>query len=298
MQISRRAFLNYCQGSAAALGLTAIDLAHLEQALASPTGPTVVWLQGSSCTGCSISFLNRISTTAPKSAGDVVINTINLVYHPQLMSVAGQSAASAAQAAYNKGGYILVVEGGVPTAFNGSTCWAWNFNGQDVTFKDAVSGLASKAAQIVCAGTCSSYGGIPAAPPNPAGVKSVSAHTLKKTINVPGCPTHPDWIVWVIARLLTNSVGTLDSYGRPTGLFGRTVHDQCPRRETEEAKMYGQDNQCVKELGCKGPTTVAPCPINRWNNGVNWCVDANAQCIGCTNPGFPGTSLGRKGYAD
>jgi hydrogenase small subunit len=29
------------------------------------------------------------------------------------------------------------------------------------------------------------------------------------------------------------------------------------------------------------------CPSTLWNGGVNWCINANAPCIGCTNPDFP-----------
>ena len=95
----------------------------------------------------------------------------------------------------------------------------------------------------------------------------------------------------MIARLLAGSSIALDSYGRPAGLFNRTVHDQCPRKETDEVKYYGVDNRCLKALGCLGPDTIAPCPAGRWNNGVNWCVDANSLCIGCTNPSFPVSHL-------
>ncbi len=125
MAITRRDFLKYCGLSAVALGLSSTDLLQIEESLANPAGPTVIWLQGASCTGCSMSFLNRISTSAPTTAADVLINSINLTYHSNLMALAGQSAANIAEQAYNTGGYILAVEGGVPTAFGGRTCWAW-----------------------------------------------------------------------------------------------------------------------------------------------------------------------------
>jgi hydrogenase small subunit len=119
MAITRRDFIKYCGVSAAALGLSSTDLLQMEELLANPNGPTVIWLQGSSCTGCSMSFLNRISTTAPLTAASVLTDSINLVYHPNLMSLAGQSAVDIAKQAYSKGGYVLAVEGGVPTAYGG-----------------------------------------------------------------------------------------------------------------------------------------------------------------------------------
>jgi hydrogenase small subunit len=296
MTVSRRQFLELCKNGAAAVGLSAVNLSLLEKALAKPGAPSVIWLSGSSCTGCSVSFLNRVSNTAPQTTADVLINIINLQYHPTLMAAAGESAARIAQQAVAGGNYILAVEGGVPTAFGGNVCWAWSLNGTDVTFLEAVKTMAASAAQVVCVGTCASWGGIPAAAPNPAGVQSVKAVTLRNTVNIPGCPPHPDWMIWTIANLLAGTLGSLDSYGRPVGLFGPTVHDQCPRRGTEEASQYGQDNRCLREIGCHGPDTVAPCPISRWNGGVNWCVDANALCIGCTDPAFPGTALRGAGY--
>lgn len=288
MAVSRREFLKYCGASAAALGLTALDLSHLEAVLASPTAPSVIWLQGAGCTGCTESFLNLISTTAPKTAAEVLINSINLVYHPTVMAAAGETAVQAAQAAYNKGGYILMVEGGVPTAMGGAPCFAWTINGQDVTFQTAVTDLAARASKVVAVGNCAAYGGIPAAGTNPAGIKGVQAATGKATLNIPGCPPHPDWITWAVVQLLLGNTPQVDTYGRPTTIYGRTVHDRCPRKEdTPKAKTFGLDGLCLREIGCRGPDTRCNCPTLKWNNGVSWCVGANSPCIGCTEPGFP-----------
>ncbi len=282
MAITRRDFLKYCGISAAALGLSSTDLLRMEELLANPSGPTVLWLQGASCTGCSMSFLNRISTSSPTTAADILINSINLAYHPNLMALAGQSAAQVAEQAYNAGGYILAVEGGVPTAFGGEACWAWTYNGADVTFQQAVTDLASRASQILCVGTCASFGGIPAAGANPAQVKSVNAVTGMSTVNIAGCPPHPDWIVYVVAQLLLGKSIPLDASSRPTALFGQTVHSACPRRTNPES--------CLATKGCRGPGTHANCPTNLWNNGNNWCVNANAPCYACTESTFPGTA--------
>ena len=290
MKVSRRDFLKFCGISAATLGLSATDIMRLKEVLAHPNGPPVIWLQGSACTGCSVSFLNRISTTAPLTVADLLTSpthSINLIYHPNLMGVAGDPVVDELEKAYSRGGYVLAVEGGVPTKFGGGACLAWSHNGQDVTFQQAVLDLSSRAAAVLSVGTCSSFGGIPAAPPNPTGVKSVKAFTGKTTINIAGCPPHPDWIVWVVVQLLLNKSIFLDSRGRPQKLFSRTVHDVCPRKETDEAKYFGVDRRCLKELGCRGPETKANCPQVLWNGGVNWCIDANAPCLGCTNPNFP-----------
>ena len=285
MGINRRDFIKYCGISAAALGLSSLDLVRLEEALAKTGGPQVIWLQGSGCTGCSMSFLNFVNQATgadPTDAGDILLNHIDLLYHPNLMAAAGQSAAAFAEQAYGAGGYILAVEGGVPTAFGGRACWAWNYNGQDITFLQVVQDLSVKAAKILSIGTCASFGGIPAAGPNPTGVKSVQAVTGKATINIAGCPPHPDWIVYVIAQLLAGASLPLDGHGRPTALYGQTVHSHCPRNDSPES--------CLAPQGCKGPETNANCPTNLWNNKTNWCVNANAPCYACTEPGFPGNA--------
>jgi len=292
MNISRRDFLKFCTASSATLALSPLDLLNLEQALANPNGPSVLWLQGSGCTGCSVSLLNRISGAAPTTVGDLLINTINLAYHPNLMAAAGDSAVKIARDVAATGNYILAVEGGIPTAYGGAPCWAWAENGTDVTVANAVASLASRAKAVLAIGTCACWGGMSAAAPNPTGVKGVSAVIQKPTVNIAGCPPHPDWIVSTIAQYITTgSAGTLDSYGRPTALFGRTVHDQCPREEHGRATVYGMDNYCLRSLGCYGPVTRAGCARTLWNGGNNWCIDANAQCIGCTEPSFPGAPL-------
>lgn len=291
MQISRRNFLKYCSASAAALGLTPQVVQALTRALENPSGPTVLWLQGACCSGCSVSLLNYVSTdpAQPADIADVLINVINLQYHPTLMAHAGDSSVSVLDAAYAAGDYLLVVEGGVPTAFGGAACWAWSENGVDVTFMEAVQLLAARAAAVVCVGTCSAYGGIPAAGPNPTGVQRVSQVLGRTTINVAGCPPHPNWVVYVIAQHIAGASIPLDAYGRPTALFSRRVHQDCPLRSTLDASNWGQQTRCKEELGCRGESTYGRCVFDKFNNGANWCIGAGASCTGCTQPTFPGT---------
>jgi len=291
MLVSRRDFLRTCQRYAPVLGLSAMELGRVKALLANPNGPTCLWLEGSACSGCSVSFLNYVSATAPKTAAEVLISTVNLAYHKTVMTAAGQLAVDVVNTAYQQGGYVLVVEGGVATAFGGHASVVWTDQGTDVTFLEAVQRLAPRAGAVVCIGNCAAWGGVPAAAPNPTGVQGVKAVTLRNTVNVAGCPPHPNWMIWTLVKLLAGTLGSLDQFGRPTGLFNRTVHDLCERREREEARTFGQDGLCLEELGCWGPSTQAPCPTTRFNNGVNWCVDANALCIGCARPDFPGAAI-------
>jgi hydrogenase small subunit len=261
-------------------------LGSLEKVLATGGGPPVIWLAASNCTGCTVSLANLVSTQRPSNVGDLLINTINLAYHPNLMGAAGDLAVQSLRAA-EAGAFILAVEGSIPTLYDGKTCFLWSENGRDVTAMEAVMNLTPKAAHVLCIGTCSSFGGIPGASPNPTAAKSVKALTGRSTINIPGCPAHPDWIVGTIAKLLAGTAPTLDSYGRPRDYFSSRVHDRCPRREAQWATTFGQEGRCLHNLGCKGVNTRADCATRQWNNKTNWCVGANALCIGCTESRFP-----------
>jgi len=186
-----------------------------------------------------------------------------------------------------QGSFILAVEGGIPTAFDGHACILWSENGQDVTAMEAVQTLAPKAAAVLSIGTCASFGGIPAASPNPTGIVDVGQLTGVSTVNLPGCPTHPDWVVWTISNLLAGEKISLDSQDRPRTLYGDSIHNNCPNRNGGAAQTFGEPNKCLKALGCKGPEGRADCPLRKWNSGTNWCIGAGSICIGCTLQDFP-----------
>lgn len=285
MKVTRRDFLKYCVGAAAVLGLEAPFLGNLEEVLAGG-GTPVIWLNAANCSGCTVSLANRISTTKPLDLADLLINTINLAYHPVIMGAAGDLAVQTLKSA-SSSKFILAVEGGIPTAFNGNTCMLWTENGKTVTALAAVKQLAPLASAVLSIGTCASFGGIPGGNPNPTGIKTVKAVTGINTINIPGCPTHPDWVVWTIAQLLAGKNPARDSNGRPTTLFGKSVHSGCPRNGSDWAMAHGVDGLCLQNLGCKGPNTHGDCSTRLWNNKTNWCVGANAICLGCTESGFP-----------
>lgn len=287
MKVTRREFLRICGITAATIGLSSADLLNLEEVLANPTAPAVIWLVGSSCSGCSVSLLNRIASTAPETVDKVLTDSINLIYHPTVMALAGESAVDELMKVRNAGNFVLVVEGAVPTAFGGAPCWAWTYHGQDVTLLEAVTDLAPRAAAILSIGTCACYGGMAAAPPNPTRAKGVGEVCGKPVINIPGCPPHPDWIVGTIAHFILGHSIPLDSYGRPTQFFGMNLHDTCTRKDNNQSLNFGVDHECLLKLGCRGPVTFANCQTQLWNNGQNWCVDANAPCLGCVNPDFP-----------
>ncbi len=288
MKVSRRSFLKYCLGSAAALGLDYSTLGILEKVLATGGGPPIIWIAASNCTGCTVSLANRVASSKPVDVADLLINTINLAYHPNLMGAAGSLAVQNALGAESaNGGFILAVEGGIPTAFGGRCCYVWNENGRDMTALEVVKRLAPKAKAVLSIGTCASFGGMSGAAPNPTGIQSVQGVTGVSTVNIPGCPAHPDWIIGTAAKLLTGVNVSLDSSGRPKDFFSSTIHNTCPRNGQPWATGFGEDGLCLRDMGCKGPNTRGDCASRKWNGGTNWCVGANAPCIGCTESGFP-----------
>jgi len=227
--------------------------------------------------------------------GILLLNTIDLKFHATVMAGAGDLAVSAAKDAYANEGYVLVVEGAIPTAKGGEYCYLW----PGMTALKAVKKFSKKAAFILAVGTCAAYGGLIAGAPNPTGAVGVwEVVRRKQVINIPGCPTHPDWIVGTIAHLLTyGKTPTLDQYGRPRDFYQSTVHSQCPNKQNfHDQAIFAQalsDEGCLSKLGCKGMWTGADCPIRKWNSssagefGKNWCIGGRSPCQGCTEPGFP-----------
>jgi hydrogenase small subunit len=288
MTLSRRDFLKASSAIASAFGLRLPEALGASAPPGSNGGTPVVWLQAQSCSGCSVSLLNSIYYD---TVDHLLTNTLDVKYHPTVMAAAGDNAVAAAQAAKGTTGYVLVVEGAIPTKANGEHCYLW----PGMTALAGVQQYAPNAGFILGVGTCSCYGGVVGGKPNPTGVQPLSAIVgSTRVINIPGCPAHPDWIVGTIAYLIKNKKAPpLDTYRRPVDYFKTTVHEQCPYHDDEG------EGRCLLPYGCKGKVTRADCPRRRWNSpaagafGVNWCIGEGypngTPCHGCAEPGFPDT---------
>src|SRR5438477_200590 len=82
----------------------------------------------------------------------------------------------------------------------------------------------------------------------------------------------------------------LDDVGRPTWLFGKTVHEGCDRGSYYEQGMFATEYgspQCIVKLGCWGPVVNCNVPKRGWMNGLGGCPNVGGICIACTMPGFP-----------
>jgi len=265
----------------------------------------VVWLQGASCTGCSVSVLNAVSPKFQNLLLDELVpgQQLNLIFHATIMAGQGEPVIEVLKDTEKnrKGGYILIVEGAVPTAENGNYGSIGEKDGRHLTIQQSVEEMGKNALLVIALGTCATFGGIPSARPNPTlckGVKTIFNEKGIKTavVNIPGCPVHPDWFVGTISVVLFSGADALelDDLARPKLFYGSLVHENCPRRADFDKGKFAEklgDLGCLYKLGCKGHYTYADCPLRQWNNGLNWCVKAGSPCLGCVEPEFPdGTS--------
>ncbi|EYE89115.1 Ni/Fe hydrogenase [Fervidicella metallireducens AeB] len=244
-----------------------------------------IWLEATGCSGNIISFLNGENPGLIFSLTQI----INLTYNNTLMGAEGEAAFEDFLNTLNTE-FILLVDGAVSTKEDGRYNIVASYKGKHITALEAVKMAGEKAKYVVTVGTCSSYGGISAASPNPSGSKSVKEVLNREVIRLPGCPAHPDWVVGTIAHLVGFGMPALDEESRPLLFYGVTIHDTCTRRGFFEKKIFasklGEDG-CMLRLGCRGPVTKTDCPRRKWNGYVNWPIGDNTPCIGCAQPFFP-----------
>ena len=307
MRLSRREFLKTVALFGAAAAVEAYKPAIVEALESAAQGEVpVAWIQGAGCTGCTISLLQ---TSDPDLVEAITWFRLNLMFHPNVMMEPQHDPRGALKMleAFPEGGY-LIVEGAVP---RGSYCMIGSKeDGTPITFEDWLDKLGRRASAVLAFGTCASYGGIPSGYPNPTGCRGVRDLFRERgiatpVVNVPGCPPHPDWMLLTVALAVLGHadwiLDSLDEYGRPSCFYPDYIHNLCPRRQFFDnlkiAERPGEPElKCLWMIGCRGPVTKADCPIRKWNGGVNFCISANAPCIGCVEPSFPGKEPSPKGF--
>jgi hydrogenase small subunit len=248
----------------------------------------VLWLQGMSCSGCSVSFLNSDNP----GPSDVLTSMISLLYHSTISAAQGTDAMRVIDQVAGNKDFILAVEGSVPTTMPESCTMGGR------TFEAVLLPALNNAKAIVAIGTCASFGGIPAAEGNQTGAVGLKQFMEKKGINIqnrlincPGCPIHPEEIWGTLAYVISKGYPAVDpKLLTPNMFYAHSVHDNCPRFHYWEkeifAKKFGDDEGCLFKLGCLGPLSRTSCPRRQWNGGTNWCIRAGAPCLGCTSEHF------------
>jgi [NiFe] hydrogenase small subunit len=281
--------MRYCTALTATMGLSASFVPRVAEVFAAPVQrPPLIWLHFGECTGCSEALLR----TQYPYIDELVLEVLSVEYHETIMAAAGHQAEEQLHHAMKKydGKFICVVEGSIATKYNGGY---GKVGGR--SFLEIAKEVCPKAAAVIAIGSCASFGGIPAAAPNPGGYKGVGDALGIKPLNIPGCPPNPINLVGTVVNyLLLGKLPDLDERGRPLFAYGKTIHDQCPRRshfENEEfVEEFGSEEAalgyCLYKMGCRGPETYNNCPIAKFNDGTSWPVEAGAPCIGCSQPNF------------
>jgi hydrogenase small subunit len=288
--VTRREFLQFCGVMASVLALPRSAVAKIAEAIASGEKPTLVWLEFQDCAGNTESFLRAGRPTA----ADIVLDLLSIDYHETIMAAAGHQAEQALAGVVEKkrGAFIAVVEGSIPTGAGGGYCTIGGRAALDIARE-----VCGAAAATIAIGTCASFGGIPAAAPNPTGALSVADAVpgLRTLIHLPACPANGENLAALIVHFLTyQRWPALDALRRPLFAYGKSIHDGCERRAHFDAGQYVEawgdfahrQGQCLYKMGCKGPVTFQNCPQIGWNQGTNWPIGCGHPCVGCAEPNF------------
>lgn len=285
--LTRRGFFKYCSGIAATMGLSSVAGIQMAEAATSAARPSVIWLHGQECTGCTETLLRAQHPTLEA----LILDMISLEYHETLCVGAGKQAEDHKKKMMEEhhGKYVLITEGATPTKDGGIYC---KIGGRPQM--EHIKEVAEGAAAIIAIGSCASWGGIQSADPNPTGAVPTSEIIPDQTvINIPGCPPNPYNFLSTVLYLLTfGKPPELDQNNQPKFAYGRLIHENCERRPHFDAGRFAlefgdyghRQGFCLYKLGCKGPETYANCPaIGFGDTGEgNWPIGIGAPCFGCT----------------
>ncbi len=256
----------------------------------------IAWLNGGACTGCTISFAQTADPDILQILTEILVGNSGMpIVLPDYMETIHLASGSLAEEFKERwkrgkdGRRILIVEGAIQDP--GYCVIA----GKD--FREHVLDAVKYADAIIAVGQCATFGGIPAAKPNPTNAKGLADFLReegvnKEVINLPLCPVNADQLVVTLAAVVIGAEIELDDYGRPKMFFSTNMHnDLCPYRPYYDKGQFvevpGEGEGCKYKIGCKGPITWTDCPLRKWNNGTSYCVEAGAPCIGCSEPGWP-----------
>ena len=288
--VSRRQFLSFCGVMASVLALPKSMASAIAEAIETKPKPTLVWLEFQDCAGNSESFLR----SGRPSAADIILDALSIDYHETIMAAAGHQAEQALDATVKDkhGEYLVVVEGSIPTGAGGAYCTVGGRAAIDIAREVCDGAMAT-----IAIGTCASFGGIPAASPNPTGALSVADAVpgIRNLINLPACPANAENLAaLVVYFLMYQRWPALDRLRRPLFAYGKSIHDGCERRAHYDAGQYVEQwgdpahrqGQCLYKMGCKGPVSFQNCPAIGWNQGTSWPIGCGHPCLGCAEPDF------------
>ena len=307
-----------------------------------PTASHVVWLGGAGCDGCTMAMLGA----AEPGIEDLLLGQVpdlppvELV-HPTLALESGDAYRRKLElAADGRVPFVLVLEGSVLDAKGddfpepgfpehggeGSFSGLGTEDGKPVTVAMWIDRLAPRAEAVIAIGSCATWGGIPAAAPNPTGAMGLEEFLGRDfrsradlpVVNVPGCAPPGAAFVETLVSVFLHLAGfvplELDEERRPRWLYQTVAHPFPPNAEylPEELKLERrilgehQDDldkgdldriaqalevemdelKVVVERIHQNPTVGCPVPDQGWMKGIGGCVRVGGCCIGCTDHDF------------
>jgi len=245
--VTRRDFVKVCTMAAAAVGLPAWTAKVWAENAAKGLKPSVIWLHFQECTGCTETLLR----TSHPAVAELILDLVSLDYCETLFAAAGYQAEEALHAAMEQhaGKYICVIEGAIPLKDGGIYC---KIGGK--TAIDIVTDVASKAGALIAIGACASFGGLPAADPNPTGaVGAPEALKGKTVVTLPGCPPNPYNFLGTALQYATfGTLPALDKLGRPLFAYGR------PSTRTARAGPISTPAGSCRSSATRGPPRLLP----------------------------------------
>ena len=246
----------------------------------------IVWLHLCECSGCTESFLRSENPCFDELAFDF----FSLEYHETLMAADGFYSEELLECVLEED-FILVVEGAVgaiDTHF--LTLGANAYSGFELLQR-----VALRAKAIFAVGSCSSYGGIQAAQPNPSKTLGISEVLTQKVVNIPGCPPSDINIIGTLFfYALFKILPECDEQNRPLWAYGKCLHDMCERKAKFESGIFAgnfdddlaKNGACLFKIGCKGPYTYNNCPKIKFNSKTSWSIASGHGCIACSEKDF------------
>ncbi|WP_066304666.1 hydrogenase small subunit [Bacillus sp. FJAT-29814] len=244
----------------------------------------VIWISALDCTGCKEAFLRSFEP----SSLDTLLHFISLEYSELLSAASGYQLEEHKESIFEKyeGQYVLAVEGGIP----GSDEYLM-IAGKSV--REEIIQAARHAKAVIAFGSCSAWGGLPAAGVNPtqaADIRAVIPEEIPVAL-VPGCPPIPEVMIGTLLHVhFHGELPELDKKMRPKEFYKTTVHMNCHRKAYFDQKLFAlsyddegaQKGYCLFKLGCKGPTAFNACE----SIDQERCIAAGFCCIACSEKDF------------
>ncbi|MFA5626588.1 MAG: hydrogenase small subunit [Thiohalomonadaceae bacterium] len=288
-KITRREALKRIYGAIVATG--AASFLSFEDLLAADATTdkrlNLIWLHGSSCSGCSCSFLDIEYVPVL----DILSKFTNVIFHPDLSLATGDQVTGMLEHVMGSNlDFLLVVEGSIPVGMPHACLMGHK------PFVEWAVPMAKRATACVAAGTCATFGGVTRMNGMQTGIQTlpellVAQEIDKPLVCLPGCPMKPEHIVYTLLHYaMKGTLPPLDSQQRPLRFFGNTIHERCIYYADFQEKHYARhigDSGCLINLGCQGVVTHNDCLINGHNNNTSSCIRAGHPCVGCASEHFP-----------